>query len=328
MLLAVRALCRGRDDLLAIVNPRFAGIAGAARILDVETVCVDETDGGIDITGLRTICQAARQRGKRVRALYVAPDFSNPSGTMLDLQVRQALLRVAEDEDFLLLEDNAYGFTHEPSTALPTLKALDCGARVLYLGTFSKVCLPGVRVGFAVADQTVVDAAGCSRTLAQELAVIKTMVSVNTSAVSQAAVAGMLLMHGCSLRSVAEEKATLYRSNLGLLLDALNRHIRSAGAPLAAITWNTPAGGFFVSMRLPVVADDELLEISASEYEVLWTPMSRFYVDHGGDNQIRLSCSYLSPEMIEEGARRLAMFLKDARALGRAPPTLRAALGR
>jgi (S)-3,5-dihydroxyphenylglycine transaminase len=316
MLLAVRALCATRNDLLAVVNPRFVGIAGAACILDVQVVGVDEIDGNVDCDDLRLICRAAQRDGHRVRALYVAPDFSNPSGTMLDLDARRALLKVAEDEDFLILEDNAYGFTADPAIALPTLKALDESARVLYLGTFSKICLPGVRVGFVVADQIVKDVSGKTRLLADELAAIKGMITVNTSPVAQAVIAGMLLDHSCSLTSVGRDKSMLYQRNLKLLLGALERHLGGANDLPIPMTWNAPRGGFFVTMHLPVAADSSLLKISASQYGVLWTPMSSFYLGHAGDNQVRLSCSYLTPEQIEEGVRRLALFLRDERVFG------------
>jgi (S)-3,5-dihydroxyphenylglycine transaminase len=317
VLLAVRALCATRNDVLAIINPRFVGIAGAAQVLDVETVAVDESDSAVDLECLRTSCNAARRDGKRVRALYVAPDFSNPSGMVLDLSARQDLLKVAEDEDLLVLEDNAYGFTAEPATALPTLKALDKTSRVIYLGTFSKICLPGVRVGFVVADQAVTDPAGDVRSLAQELASLKNMITLNTSPVAQAIVGGLLLEHGCSLASVGREKSSLYQRNLKLLLDALERHVgRGFNDDQSPITWNTPHGGFYVTINLPIRADNDLLEVSVGQYGVLWTPMSNFYVGHVGDNQIRLSCSYLMPDKIEEGVRRLAAFLRDERVCG------------
>jgi (S)-3,5-dihydroxyphenylglycine transaminase len=181
LLLVLRALCAGPGDLLAVVNPCFAGIAGAARLLDMPIHAVAETAQGVDLLQLEGICQAARERGQRVRALYVAPDFSNPSGTVLSLDARTRLLALAQQEDFLILEDNAYGFTAAEGSRLPTLKALDRAARVVYFGTCAKTCMPGVRVGFVVADQAVVDSAGKRGRLADELATLKSMVTVNTS---------------------------------------------------------------------------------------------------------------------------------------------------
>ena len=315
ILLVLRALCAAPGDVLAVVNPCFAGIAGAARLLDMPMVAVDETADGIDFSGLAQACRTARANGGRVRALYVAPDFSNPSGAILDLAARERLLELATQEDFLLLEDKAYGFTAAPGGALPTLKALDRARRVVYLGTCAKTCMPGVRVGFVVADQQVALGNGKTSLLADELATLKSMVTVNTSPICQAIVGGMLLEHGGSITALSRDKAALYRDNLAYLLDALERHLGD-GHP--AIAWNRPAGGFFVRVRIPAVADADLLAYCAAEYGVLWTPMRFFHLGRAGDHELRLSCSYLDHGQIEEGVKRLARFLRDPRVL-RAP---------
>ncbi|RKT54658.1 aminotransferase class I/II-fold pyridoxal phosphate-dependent enzyme [Saccharothrix australiensis] len=308
MLLLLRALRRDADDLFAAVDPCFIGFSGAARLVDAELVPVAEVDGGLDLDGLARACADARSRGKRVRALYVAPDHANPSGTVLDLATRRRLLDLAEAEDFLLVEDTTYAFTAEPGAALPMLKQLDTTGRVVLLGTFSKIALPGARVGYVVADQPV-RRDGATGLLADDLAALKGMISLHTPAVGQAVVGGMLLAHGGSLVELGRPKAELYRRNLRLLLAALEREI-VPGDGLPAVTWNRPTGGFFVRMRLPVKADARLMETSASKYGVLWTPMSQFHLAGAGTDEIRLSCSFLTPEEIEEGVRRLADFLR------------------
>lgn len=310
MLLAVRVLCAGPGDVLAVVDPSFVGIVGAARLLDVPVVPVPETATGVDLDELRRVCRAERARGRRVRALYVAPDYANPSGTVLGRAARVALLDLAQDEDLLLLEDIAYGFTAPPGLDLPSLKTLDDHGRVIVLGTFAKLCLPGARVGFVVADQQVRDErTGNMRPLAECMADLKTMVTVNTSPIAQAVIGGMLLQHGGSLAELGRAKADLYRRNLALLLDALDRYVAEA---VPEVVWNRPVGGFFVRLRLPVKADMALLERSAREYRVLWTPMAPFHLAGGGVRELRLSCSYLDPSDIDTGVRRLADFLADA----------------
>jgi (S)-3,5-dihydroxyphenylglycine transaminase len=307
MFLALRVLNRTRDDVLAVVDPSYVGIIGAARLLDLPVVTVAETDHGPDLDHLEAVCRDVRSRGKRVRTLYVAPDFANPSGTLTDLPSRRRLLHLADQEDFILLEDTTYGFTASQWASLPMLKAMDANKRVVLLGTFSKVCLPGARVGYLVADQSVGDA-GARRLLADEIATAKTMVTVNTSPIGQAVVGGMLLDRGGSLGALGAERMTLYRGNLSLLLDALDRNLRRPPHP-PDVTWRRPAGGFFVRMRIPVAADPALLERSAAEHGVLWTPMAQFFVGDAGTHEIRLSCSYLDPHEIETGAARLAGFL-------------------
>jgi (S)-3,5-dihydroxyphenylglycine transaminase len=167
---------------------------------------------------------------------------------------------------------------------------------------------PGARVGFMVADQAVVSAAGHRSLLADELSTVKSMVTVNTSPIAQAVIGGFLLSCGYSLRAANREKIAFYRRNLRALLAALERHFSDP-----AITWNSPGGGFFAVLDVPVRADEKLLELSARDYGVLWTPMSFFYLDGGGSHAIRLSCSALAADQIDEGVRRLAALIADVR---------------
>lgn len=310
LLLVIRSLCATSNDAVAAVNPSFVGFCGAARLLDVPVLPVKEgAEGQIDWEGFEQTCRDTASRGKKLRALYVAPDYSNPSGSLLTLESRHRLLELARTFDFLLIEDNAYGFTSSPTSALPTLKSLDRHRSVVYVGTCAKVCMPGLRVGFAVADQWVKGASGEARFLADELATLKTMVTVNTSPICQAIVGGMLLQSDRSFVRLASEKAELYRRNLAVLLEALERRIGRESAAKMDVSWNAPGGGFFVRMRLPFPADVDLLEKCATSFGVLWTPMSYFHLDGGGSREIRLSCSYLSEDAIDEGVRRLAAFL-------------------
>ncbi|NUR25346.1 MAG: aminotransferase class I/II-fold pyridoxal phosphate-dependent enzyme, partial [Catenulispora sp.] len=202
-----------------------------------------------------------------------------------------------------------YGFTCAPGDELPPLKALDTTGHVVGIGTFAKICFPGARVGYVVADQPVRDAGtGRVQPLADHLAAVKTMVTVNTSPLCQAVIGGMLLEHGGSLAALGRRKTALYQRNLTHLREALDRHLPDAAG--LGIAWNRPDGGFFLRMHLPVRVDADLLELSAAKYGVLWTPMAQFYLDGGGDRQLRLSCSYLDPEQIDLGVRRLATFLR------------------
>ncbi|MFJ1608839.1 PLP-dependent aminotransferase family protein [Streptomyces sp. NPDC088253] len=310
MLLTLRALFRDRSDVLAVVEPCFVGILGAARLLDIEVVAVPERADGPDLDALEETRARLAAQGRRIRAMYVAPDHANPSGTVMDLAARRALLAAADRSELMLIEDNAYCFTAAPGTELPSLKALPGGERVVQIGTFAKLCLPGARVGYAIADQQMTGADGALRLLADDLAALKSMVTVNTSPLCQAVIAGMLLEQGGSLAALGRRRGTLYRRNLGLLLQALDRHV----PPLPDVRWNRPQGGFFVRMQLPVPVDEALLERSAARFGVLWTPMAQFYLSDAGERELRLSCSYLDPEQIDQGVRRLAAFLREVAA--------------
>jgi (S)-3,5-dihydroxyphenylglycine transaminase len=181
---------------------------------------------------------------------------------------------------------------------------------VIYLGSFAKSCFPGARVGFLVADQTVVDDEGRRTLLADEMSAIKSMLTVNTSPISQAVIGGVLVSSGGSLRTANRDKVAFYRNNLRTMLGALDDHFPRPGRGERGVRWNVPDGGFFVVVDVPFEAGEKLLELSAERFGVLWTPMSFFYAD-GGARAIRLSCSYLKAERIAEGVRRLSELVAE-----------------
>ncbi|CAL9641961.1 (S)-3,5-dihydroxyphenylglycine transaminase [Streptomyces sp. enrichment culture] len=319
MFLVLRALRTDERDVVLSVSPGYVGLAGAARLADMPLRPVRENEDGVDLGHLVEQIERARAAGQRPRAFYLVPDFANPSGASLGLDARQKLLAIAAEHDLLLLEDNPYGlFPAEDGRRLPTLKALDTSRRVVYLGSLAKTCFPGARIGFVVADQCVAGTDGGSTLFADELAKIKSMLTVNTSPLAQAVAGGKLLEHDCSLVTANTREKQLYARNLRLLLEGLHRRFPPGGDH--RVSWNTPDGGFFVVVTVPFTADDAALEYGARTYGVLWTPMSHFYDGRGGENQLRLSVSAVSPDEIEAGLDRLAMLIADLTGGTRATP--------
>ncbi len=304
MVLALRALRSGPDDALLAVSPTYVGLTGAARLVDMPVLPVSGGEAGIDLDDLLGTIRRARKAGLRPRACYVMPDFANPSGMSMDLPTRQRLLALAEEEDILLLEDNPYGLFYGDEHRLPTLKAIDDRRRVVYLGSFAKTVLPGARVGYVVADQRVRGVDGTIGLLADELSKIKSMLTVNTPALAQAIVGGKLLEHGCSLVAATVREREVYTANRARVIDGLAARFADS-----AVTWNVPAGGFFVVVNVPFPVDDALLERSAREFGVLWTPMHHFYDSPGEVRSLRLSCSTVTAADIERGLDRLAALL-------------------
>jgi (S)-3,5-dihydroxyphenylglycine transaminase len=308
MFLVLRALIAGPADVLLVSSPCYVGMTGAARLLDIEPTAVEEREDGLCCADLEEAIRKERARGRRPRAFDVVPDHSNPAGTTMPVPTRHELLDLACREDILILEDSPYRLV-SPAPHLPTLKSLDRGRRVVHLGSYSKTAFPGARVGYAVADQLVADGAGGTGPLAAELAKLKSMVTVNTSPLSQAVVAGMLLTCQGRVSELNAETADYYATAMRRTLRQLERCFPADRRAALGVRWNTPAGGFFLSMRVPFRADNAALARSAEEFGVIWTPMSYFYPGGGGERGIRLSVSYLSEEEITDGIHRLARFI-------------------
>lgn len=303
MFLVLRALRADERDVLITVAPTYVGIVGAARLADLPVVAVDGGSRGIDLPALAAAIRRTRAEGRRPRACYVVADHANPSGVSLDPADRRALLDLASREDFLILEDNPYGLFSADDDRPATLKALDSDQRVVYLGSFAKTGMPGARVGYVVADQPVAGGG----LFADQLAKIKSMLTVNTSPIAQAVVAGKLLEHGCSLVKANEREIGVYRRNLTLLLEGLARRFPPESS--AGVSWNRPRGGFFLVLSTPFEADDALLERSAREFGVLWTPLRHFAEGPAANRAIRLSFSVLRPQELDDGLTRLAALI-------------------
>ncbi|MFI6625024.1 aminotransferase class I/II-fold pyridoxal phosphate-dependent enzyme [Streptomyces sp. NPDC050528] len=311
MLLALRALIAGPDDALLVSSPCYVGITGAARLLDIEPTAVEEGADGFRCAALEAAIRAERGRGRRPRAFYVIPDHSNPSGATMAMDERQELLKLAAREDFLILEDSPYRLV-SPGRQLPALKSLDRERRVVQLGSFAKSLFPGARVGYAVADQLVTDRSGNTGLLADELTRIKSMVTVNTSALSQAVVGGMLLAGKGGAAEHNTDTAHYYGEAMRATLRQLDISLPEAERAELGVRWNRPGGGFFLTVKVPFLADNAALARSAEEFGVIWTPMSYFYPQGGGERTLRLSVSYLTHADIDEGTARLAQFIKVA----------------
>ncbi|GAA2637759.1 aminotransferase class I/II-fold pyridoxal phosphate-dependent enzyme [Actinomadura fulvescens] len=317
MFLALRALVTGPDDVVLVSSPSYMGIVGAARVLEAEVAAVAEGPDGLSCAGVEAAVMAERARGRRPRAVYVIPDHSNPSGVTMPLETRRELLDLAVRLDVLLLEDSPYRLV-SPGARPPTLKSLDRHRRVVHLGSFAKTVFPGARVGYVIADQPVLRKDGTAGLLADELAKIKSMVTVNTSALSQAAVAGALLTGGGGVSGLTTETAAHYGDIMRYMLEGLRREFPAGRRERLGVSWNEPAGGFFLTVQVPFVADNAALARSVQEFGVIWTPMSYFHPEGGGTRTIRLSTSYLSRADVDEGLARLAAFI-EAEAAGSQP---------
>ncbi|MEU9136988.1 PLP-dependent aminotransferase family protein [Streptomyces sp. NPDC048404] len=317
MVLLLRTLVRDTRDVVLAATPNYVGFIGAARVAGAPLRPVREHEGGIDLDDLERQIRAARRKGLRPRACYVVPDFANPSGASMSLADRIALLELAGREGILVIEDNPYSLFRAAGSPLPTLKSLDERHQVVHLGSFAKSAFAGARVGYVIADQPVT-ATGAPHEepvlLADHLAKLKSMVTLNTSTVAQAVIGGYLLENGCSLKRATAREAEVYRRNLATVLESLHRVFGPAPGTVQDVSWNTPEGGMFVVLTLPFRADDAMLEYSASRFGVLWTPMDHFYGGTSGFRQARLSFSVLSPEQIALGVERLGRLVQDQRA--------------
>ena len=237
--------------------------------------------------------------GQGAKLAYLMPDFANPSGRTLTLEERHAALATAATLDLPLIEDAAYEQLFFDRAPLPSLLALDAAAagidagRVIYCGTFSKAVVPGLRIGWIVAPQPVIE----------KLVLIKQASDLHTSPLNQMAmleVAREIVPHHTArIRAV-------YRERRDAMLAALE-----ACMP-AGVSWSRPAGGMYLWLDLPRHIDAAvLLERAIAKANVAFVPGVAFFPDRSVRHALRLSFSLNPPEEISQGVSRLADLIRD-----------------
>lgn len=287
--LVTRIFCDPGDVVLCEA-PSYVGALGVFRAFQCEVAHVAMDAHGLDPAALSEAIRALRAAGKTVKFLYTIPNFHNPAGVTQTRERRLELLRIAEQADLLIVEDNPYGllgFDAEPSPALRSLNS----DRVVYLGSFSKTFAPGFRVGWVLAPHAVRE----KLVLAQESATLCPPVF------SQYAIAAYLANH--DWRGQIKIFTEMYRERRDAMMTGLGDHMP------AGTTWTVPAGGFFVWVSLPPGLDSHAMLARAVTARVAYVPGTAFYADGFGSRYMRLSYCFPTPARIIEGTRRLGEVL-------------------
>lgn len=306
--LAVRALFDAPDQVLLVRSPTYIGATGVADLSGVELAAVSSTDAGDFAAELAATIAALAAQGKRPRALYLIPEFDNPTGTVLPRATREAVIAICAAHRIVILEDNPYGMFRFEGERIPPLYALDERGCVIYLGTYSKTLCPALRVGFMILPEALFGDAARSSALLDELSKVKSFVTVNTSQIMQALVGGMLLAENGTLARVIRPALDFYRGNRDAMIEALDAEFAGLHHK---VSWNRPNGGFFLTVELPFEFGRDEVERCASDYHVLTMPLSFFALDDDHARRVRLAFSNQSPERIRTGIGRFARFVKD-----------------
>jgi len=275
-------------DVIFCGLPTYLGAVQAFTLFQTDMVGVPLDDDGMDLDVLEAQIEACRTAGKTMKAIYVIPDFQNPSGITMSLEKRKRLLEIARREDLLVLEDNPYGHLRFAGEPIPSICSMDDDGRVILLLTFSKTLCAGLRLAVMLARGDLMDA----------LVRAKQATDLCTSKLTQHLAAQYILRFG--LDSHLEEIRPIYRAKRNAMVAALEKHMPEG------VTWTEPEGGLFVWVRLPEGIDaTEMLE-DAIAHKVAYVPGTSSFVDQGGRNTLRLAFSLATPDVIEEGIQRLA----------------------
>jgi DNA-binding transcriptional MocR family regulator len=282
-------------DLIAVEAPAYVGALTAFGAYEPRYLPIELDADGMVVEQL----EQALVRGERPKFVYTVPNFSNPAGVTMSYPRRQQLVALCREASIPIIEDNPYGLLRFEGDPEPCLRTLD-PENVIYLGTVSKTFSPGVRVGWALAEPSVV----------QRLILAKEAADLCGSSLN------MLLTERwfsdeTRWRGTLTGLVDTYRSRRNTMLAALDEYMPDGA------TWTSPHGGFYVWVTLPTWLDAKALLAAAVERRVAYVPGTAFYPDGRGTNQLRLAFCFPTEDRIREGVALLGALLGEEEQLYR-----------
>ena len=275
-------------DVVICEAPTYPGAVPVFCSYEAETHQVTMDDDGMRVDELEALMDRLDTEGRKPKFIYSVPSFQNPAGVTLSLERRRRLVDVARSREVLVVEDNPYGLLRFEGDPEPPLYQLDGGDYVIYVGTFSKILSPGIRLGWAVAPPPVME----------KIVLGKQATDLCTSTLTQ--YFALEYFAEDRWRSYVDSLCGIYRDRRDAMLEALERYF----PPQA--TWTRPAGGLFVWATLPDYIDTSDLLAKALRENVAFVPGAAAYVDgEQGSSSMRLNFSGSDTDQIREGIRRI-----------------------
>ncbi|MBR5610065.1 MAG: PLP-dependent aminotransferase family protein [Bacteroidales bacterium] len=236
---------------------------------------------------VKTLCAL----GKKPKFIYAIPDYQNPTGVTMTMEQRLEIVEVAKKYDLIILEDSPYKEIRFDGESLPTIYSM-CPERVILLGTLSKTFAPGLRLGWVLGSEQVIE----------KIIVAKQSADLCTPILNQE-LAGRYIASG-KFDENLKKTIALYRGKRDLMLECLDKYMPEG------VTWTKPDGGLFMLVTLPEGYDARDLFDLAIKENVAFIIGEVFFCDGGGQNTLRLNFSYVSDEKMVEGVKRLATATK------------------
>ena len=290
----IARLYAGHDGIVLVEAPTYYEALYVFRDHGVDLRPVPIDGDGIVVEALVAQLKLFQREGKPPRLLYTIPNFQNPSGVTLTAARREAVLELAREHGFLVVEDDVYRDLAFEGEVPPSFYALSGGQGVLRIGSFSKIMAPGLRLGWLIARPEHIQR--CMNCGTSQMGGGANPFTAHV--VAEYCRAGRLEPQIVRLRQV-------YRHRRDVTLAALERHMPPG------VTWTRPRGGFFVWLTLPEGMNVGLLQEAARERGVLFVPGTGFFAGGGGKRNLRLAFSFVPPDEIERGVAILAQAIGE-----------------
>ena len=284
-------------DVVVAEAPTYPGAVPVFSSYQAEVVQIEVDESGMRVDLLEEALDGLEREGRRPKFVYTVPTFQNPAGVTMSLERRRRLVEIARRRELLVLEDNPYGLLRYEGSPEPTLRSLDGGVYVMYLGTFSKILSPGIRLGWIAAPPPVLEKINLGKQAAD----------LCTSTLSQLMVRAYF--EEADWQTYVDSLTEIYRARRDTMLDALAEFFP------AEAEWTRPAGGLFIWATLPDFIDTTDLLARALRDNVAFVPGEGAYLDGRGRSSMRLNFSGSNEDSVREGVRRIGKVVSEQVAL-------------
>ena len=283
-----------RGDKYICELPSYLGALGAFNSYGGVGVGIPQDEQGMSAVELEKTLAEMKAKGAKPKFIYLLPDFQNPAGMTMPEARRIEILNIAKKHEIMIIEDSPYRELRFSGKPQRMLYDLDNGeGNVITLGTFSKIFMPGFRMGWVLAHPMVID----------NFVKAKQSTDLCTSAFLQKITVKFFQKNyfDANVKNIVD----MYRGKLEAMLGAFEKYMPEG------VTWTRPEGGLFLFLTLPEGYDAEELFQIAIEKNVAFVLGTVFFVNGGGKNTMRINFSYMSEEMNIEGVKRLADAIKE-----------------
>ena len=286
--LTVRSMVNDGEGII-VEEPSFIGALNSFRSFNAKLYGVDVLSDGIDTDAVENLLKT-----ENIKLIYTIPTFQNPTGITQSLEKRKKLLELAEKYDCYIIEDNPYGDLRFAGENVAAIKSFDTNGRVIYVGSFSKTLSPGIRVGYMVAHNKIVDRA----------VVAKQVNDVHTPLLNQMIVYEFIKNNDFDLQ--IKKGCDLYREKCALMLKTMDECFPKC------VSYTRPEGGIFLWCTLPENMDSAVLFQKALENKVAFVPGRTCNIDiDAKSNCFRLNFSTMPNDKIVEGIKILGKLIND-----------------
>lgn len=282
-----------KGDKVIVEFPSYLGALQAFNAFGASPIGIPSDEHGMDPKLLEAKLAELAAKGEQVKFMYIIPDFQNPSGVTMPEFRRKEIIEIAHKYHVLIVEDSPYRELRFEGVAQPTIYQLDKEGTTITLGTFSKIFVPGFRIGWVIADPKIID----------KFVTTKQSVDLCTPPFVQR-IAGRYMEKGLFSTKLGDI-IRLYKHKKDLMMDCFEKYLPEG------VKWTNPEGGLFLFVYLPEHMDAEKLFKIAIANKVAFVLGTVFYCDGSGKNTLRINFSYCSDEQIVEGVKRLGQAIRE-----------------